>query len=221
MNVNTAIGEIGIRAGEREFILRPSFFAMSKLGNPEQIVLTLKVICSAFEHRMGNENIILKNWPLCIFQTCYKIIEACLIKGDAFELCGTISNGRHRERAIPYTDIIAIAFHLMKWGIYGNPSERIKKKSTRSKEMTEFDVTKAVGMMIGQFNYDHDRAWNVTMTEYQSAWEGKYPPTKKEQPMTDTEAKKAVVWSTAVNDSPEVKEKLRLAIAEKYGVQNG
>lgn len=225
MNVNTAIGEVGIKVDEREYILRPSFLAMSKIGNPEQIVLQFKVICSAFEFKMGVENPLfpyLKTYPLCLFDSFYKIIKSCLVSGDAFDICGTIHNGKHVQRAIPYGDMVTLAFHLMKWGIYGSPSERVIKSNRRGKELTEFNPMQAVGLAVAQFGLSTNDAWSLTMPEYQSAWEGKYPEDEsRKQPISDEDAKKAMDWSAEFNSRPEVKKALDLAIAKKYGVQNG
>lgn len=205
MKVNKSIGEVGIRAGERDYLLRPSFYALSQLGSPTEIVRKFRAITQTFECLNGWRRFPHGVDQLAAFPLARDIIDACLVKGDAHALTGHVvwyegRGMRHKPAAIPYNDLIVLAFHLMRYGIYGNPKPR-KNQEGESQELTEFDPAEAVGMAVGQFGMNLSDAWNLTMIEYQRAWDGKYPEqddTKDQQRISDDEYKELMEWHDQV-----------------------
>lgn len=182
MNINKSIGEVGIRLDGRDYVLRPSFLAMSKLGDKKEIVKKYKVVCFLFECLNGMGRYPTGADPLAGFHACRDVIDACANGGDVFPLTGCVVSTdrglRHRRQAMPFTDIVNIAFHLMRYGIYGEPNQNVKS-SGEQREMTEFNPSEAVGFAVGQFGMTLNDAWNMTMIEYQRAWDGKYPQESK------------------------------------------
>ncbi len=204
MNANTTVGELGIKVDGRNFLLRPSFLAMSRIGTPEEIVLDFRHLCSAFEVLMGRLDVIRVIQPLWAFDCAKHIIECCLVSDDretdADWLCGEVDyEGATLVREggkLDADDVVKIAFSMVRYGISGKPEGKMWKKGS-SRPMEEFDPSKLVGIAVSQFNMQPDAAWNLTMVEYQRAFEGKFPDDDKgrPEPPTEEEAKACLSWA--------------------------
>lgn len=175
--VNSAVGEVLITHEGREWYLRPSFFAMSKLGQPDAVVNKFKLVCDAFEFTvMGKYNSILALYPFAPFSIIRDVIEACMVEGDAHALTGHTlyyegRGVRHKKGLLGYRDLVTIAFHLVKFGIAGKP----KNKPKGGKPMRQFDASEYVGTAVAHLGLSTSDAWNLTMVEFQRAIEAKYP----------------------------------------------
>lgn len=206
MKVNKSIGEVGIKIGERSYKLRPSFYALSHLGSPQEIVRKFRSISWYFECLSGMRKFPIGVDPVCGHSLCREIIEACIVgDSDPYDLTGSTAvvrgHVKHRKQALPYHDLVVLAFHLMRYGIYGNPKPRKKQDGGSERELTEFDPSEAVGMAVGQFGMSLSDAWNLTMIEYQRAWDGKYPEqddTKEQQRVSQEEYSELMDWHDQV-----------------------
>lgn len=199
MRVNKPIGEVGIKHGEQLYLLRPSFYALSQLGSPSEIVRKYKLVCHYFECATGARRMPRGVDRLAGYGVCFETIQACC-EVDVSPLLGRMSyNGkrglRHVQGAIPYMDIVVLALHLMRYAIYGNPKPR---KGQKGEELTDFEPASYVGMAVGQFGMSLSDAWNLTMVEYQRAFDGKYPQPEEEKYPDKKEYADAMAWHDEV-----------------------
>lgn len=179
MRCNTAVGEVLIsdESTGRSWFMRPSFLAVSSMGTPKEVMSLFERICTAYEFVvLEQHDSPLRFAPFAPFYDARKVIESCMVHGDAHRLVGRLidyGNGvRHKRGAMPYNKIITISYHLMKWAVAGNP-KGVRKDSGESKK--DFDVSEFVGAAMGHLDYSPSDAWSMTMTEFQRAMEAKYP----------------------------------------------
>lgn len=181
---NTAIGEIGIVYSGQSFTLRPSLYNMQQIGTPEEIAETVQLVISA-KCRM------LAGLPpeLPELYACEKVIGCCSdadIPADVFgqpELV-TLENGlsemRWQNGAETYEAMVGIAQALMVSGIAGAPNaDRVKTR--KSTEQKPFDPLEYIGVIIAHLGMSTADAWQMTMIEFQRAFDAKFPVTDKEK----------------------------------------
>lgn len=155
--VNISIGEILVSARKGEVILRPSLLAMSRIGDPKEIIWIYEQLITGTINR---QNIGLSQHVI-----------SCCASEDVDWLTGWIQEGfdgnlKVMAGQMPVTDLILIATHLMKWGIAGNP-----KTSSGGEPMVSFDASEIVGAAVRHFGIQPDTAWNMCMTEFQRIYE--------------------------------------------------
>src|SRR5690606_35392322 len=98
--------------------------------------------------------------------------------------------------ALPYTDVVKLAFAMLRYGIAGKPNSKVWNRGDKQKAMDKFDPSELLGIAISQFGMQPESAWNLTMIEYQRAWEGKFPADKdKVDPPTKEEAEQTMAWA--------------------------
>lgn len=207
MRVNKSIGEVGIKVDGRGYLLRPSFLALSQLGTPSGIVRKFKLITSVFECLKGWRKFPVGVSPLAAFGAVKEVIDACITDGNAHDITGHVVHYdgkglRHKQGALSYHDLVVLSFHLMRYGVHGDPKPR-KKESGSTSELTSFDPAEAVGMAVGQFGMSLSDAWNLTMIEYQRAFDGKYPEqddTKEQQRINQKEYDDLMSWHDKVRE---------------------
>lgn len=180
MQVNTSIGELAVYAtidGEgREFILRPSFYAVSRIGTPEQI----KSICNACIDCLValERGYVRKSWVY----DCLSVINACCDDDVPISVFGGwkqhLRDGQWRlefyEGAVSAKECIVLANHLIRWGIVGDPSDKAKKSEV-GKKKSLFDPRDYVGAAMAHLHLPKSDAWALTMTEFQRAMDSKFP----------------------------------------------
>ena len=162
---NVAAGEIGVILQNEAVILRPSFFAMSKLLESYGDLESLYIRCQ-YKTNHG-------------FSACINIIQACSV-GDISHLTGEYSyrdlkgnlKFAYKPGLMSASEITIIGQQLLKTGIIGKPHPRMKKSESKPES---FNPAEFAGAAISQFNMNPDCAWNMTMIEFQRAIESKYP----------------------------------------------
>lgn len=167
----TEIGEVGIHIGDKTHILRPSLYAMSRLGDPEEIV-------SVFTSVMSGQ-------AESFFADCYAVLVACA-DGDITDAIGEIDindNGEviHRRGAMPSEHIVYIAQELMRHGIAGAVDPKKAATGKESDYLTEFNCKDMAALAIGHLGADEREAWNMTMTSIISALQAKFPLPEDQQ----------------------------------------
>ena len=181
---NTAIGEIGIQYSGQSFTLRPSLYNMQQIGTPTEIAETVQLVISA-KCRM------LEGLPPVLNElyACEKVIGCCSdadIPADVFgqpELA-TLENGLSEIRWVDgvetFEAMIGVAQALITSGIAGAPNaDRVKVK--KSNEQKPFDPLEYIGVIIAHLGMSTAEAWQMTMIEFQRAFDAKFPLTDKEK----------------------------------------
>ena len=168
--VKVTIGEVGIHEDNgREVILRPSLYAMSQLGDPDEIVSLFANVCSdpltASEARLQQANVI-------------AVLQACA-PCDISRLTGyhdgtTIKPGKIEPRVM-----LILARRLLCHGITGTLPEPEREPGMPEPTYTRtFDARGFVATAMAHLGMSEDDAWNITMTAFVGAMRSKYPPVK-------------------------------------------
>lgn len=164
------LGEVGIHFKGDTYTLRPSFYAMSEIGSPAEIVECLA-------HVMGENPSIEK---------CAHVIQCCS-DSDLSEITGYLDyfvrknefheSLRWQPGAMSNLELIAIARCLLKHGMVGVYERRRSKSVDDGDSSTAFFVAKDyVNLAMAHLGLDESSAWKMTMTGLIGALNAKYPP---------------------------------------------
>lgn len=196
MAVLKDIGELGIsdsREGGKDFVLRPSFGAMARLGEPEEIVKLYaeingsdaqKVFYDCDEAFGG-----VPDWMLPVInKVSDKILSASMLVLQACceeDLTGAIGEWSEIEGKIMYLpgimpkeDIVTLAKELMLHGIIGNAKVRRLQRHEEKETTTEFNAAEYIAAAQTHFNIGLSEASQLTMTAFQLLLAAKYPDQK-------------------------------------------
>lgn len=196
MAVLKDIGELGIsdsREGGRDYVLRPSFEAMSRLGEPEEIVRLYAEINGsdvprAFydcDEAFGG----VPDWMLPVINNLSdKILSASMLVLQACceeDLTRAIGEWCEREGKIVYLpgimpkeDIVTLAKELMLHGIIGNAKVRRLQRHEAKETTTEFNAAEYIAAAQTHFNIGLREASQLSMTAFQLLLAAKYPDQK-------------------------------------------
>jgi len=191
MRVLHEIGEIGLHGEGREALLRPSFYAMSTLGTPEEIVekyVTLHAPLELVQVDIGmapglvelavkeNHRRAKEIWN-DTFWLAHSIITACC-DDDLTYFIGEAGEryNSYRPGAMPVEDIVTIARSLMRHGIIGpEPKNREPDAPRQDSDYTsKFDASKYVYKAVADLGLSEDQAWNMTLSGFAAAMEAKH-----------------------------------------------
>jgi len=155
----TSIGEIGVSAEGLEIILRPSFYAMSQIGSPTEIVELFKNVMS--------------DSPT--LADCIRVIWACTDE-DVSRLTGYLNEKLEFVKGLMTdNDIVVIARCLLKHGVVGD-TDQINKAYRESNEfVTEFNARQNAAIAIAHLGFSERDAWSLTMTGLIEALMQKFP----------------------------------------------
>lgn len=174
------IGEVGVhKEGGETVTFRPSFYAVSKLGSPSEIVQLFYRVMSAETEAQALEDCVTVLW--------------CCTDLDVSHLTGFWGVEGGRLAWVPGmmnpSEIIILARHLLKHGITGDLSKRRRKKTEKPEYMQEYDAASFAALAMAHLGLSETDAWDMTMTGFVSAMSAKYPPSEKEaelEKMLDT-----------------------------------
>jgi hypothetical protein len=184
MRVNTSIGEIGVSANGRDFLFRPSLFAMQRLDDPIRAFVDI--------HNPDRS----KNAENQRFISAVDVLTACT-DDDISDLVGSMSP-RYRNDSfvgfswrcglISFTDCIVLASSLIRHGVVGVvPVETKKKEGNYS---SKFEPRELASIAMAHLGMSEDAAWNLTVTGFILAMRAKYPDPQIEQDKKADEALK-------------------------------
>lgn len=201
--VHTSIGEVGIHeAGGRDIVLRPSLYAMTQLGEPDEIVSLLASVCS---DPLTPQDARLQ------MVSAIAVLAACTSE-DIRRLTGyhdgtVLVRGRMAPNAI-----LLIARRLLRHGVTGTLPEVERAPGDAEPEYTTtFDARSFVAMGMAHLRLSEQDAWNMTMTGLVGAMRSKYPPVKPEDKRAKSKgpSQKQVVdaldWFDKVNSARNAK----------------
>lgn len=176
--VLTKLGEVGIHTTEgRTFVLRPSLYAMSLLGESEEIVET-------FQKVMEGD-----------IATALVVLDACgsddfvKVSSDIFGYFDYTAKGWEFIEGIePPETAVVIAQHLMVHGVTGNKKPSRFAKSQES-YTTAFKPEELASLATAHLGYNEKDSWNITLTGLLLAIKAKYPHHKTEDEKMEQMAK--------------------------------
>lgn len=210
MRLMTQIGEASALVDGKEYLVRPTFAALSSLGAPSDIDYHIKNVCSAYTKHLDLG--IMPQWYEVA--SCAAMLEACsnlpsewmghvteARRSGVFKDAHTFTktafhhNFKWVQTKLTIHELIVMAHHCVKWGVSGKPKWTSKPK--KEARPTLFDPQEFVAMLIDEFHVSRNDAWAMTMTEFQrlcelrekKAWAGKTPPP------THEEAKKSLEYA--------------------------
>ncbi len=192
------IGECLITAGEDEYFFRPSFAAMSRIGEPQEIV-------QAF-YDLHNDEVTpliqrgleaygkIPAWLLAhlnrreigkpAIMSAMSVLTACCER-DLSRLIGEIIPGKSgrwafvwRKGAMPLNNMILIAQSLITHGIIGKAKVRQLQRHESNKATTEFNAFEYISAARNHFGISRGEAEQLSMTEFQMMLAAKYPDQK-------------------------------------------
>lgn len=195
----TSIGEMRLsesKEGGKDYFFKPSFEAMSTIGNPSEIVSTFSLI-----HGAGIQSVLDKvaripfalprNMMNALFHlpsekilTAAMHVMACCYKGcdDLKPLIGEWKGWKscvvYRPGALAKEDIIVLAQQLMQHGVIGKAKVRRLQRNESNEYSNEFKVIDYIMAARNHFGMSRDDAANLTMTEFTLLLAAKYPEQK-------------------------------------------
>lgn len=167
-HVNTSIGEAVIYIGEAQHLLRPSFRALASIGDIDDLERSINTACTAYSTLLTG--FIPQVYALAC---CANIVSICSeLEFDMLgEVVESVKNGlRWKQGKLPWQDVVILAHHCIKWGVYGEPKEKLSKQAKKKLEAEpsrQFDPAEFVSVLVDEFGLSNQDAWGCTMTEFQ------------------------------------------------------
>lgn len=190
------IGEIGIsdsREGGKDFLLRPSFAAMARLGEPAEIVRIYGTVNGSDTQQLlvacAGALKCIPAWVSPSFNLLAdRLLSAAMLVVQSCceeDLTAIIGEWKGWSRYVVYrpgmmsrNDIIVIAQQLMQHGVIGKAKVRRLQRHEGSETTSEFRAFDYISAARSHFGMGRDEAAALTMTEFQLLLAAKYPDQK-------------------------------------------
>lgn len=221
MRVITAIGEQGLELPDgRKAKLRPSFYAMTQLGEPRDIVEKFARLHSVPQLSQSmsfdtdgakilnqeiNRKILKDHWLEMLFLS-WEVLTACS-DDDLKPFIGEPGSRykSYRPGLVPFEIMLALARSLLQHGIIGPIPEKSQAQidfeatqpRDKSKYTQEFHAINYVGKAVAHLGVSEAEAWNMTLTGFAAHWEAKYGQPKERR--HSEEHDETMVWLAKVN----------------------
>lgn len=192
----TDIGEVVLTNREEEgceFVLRPSFAAMTRIGSPDEIVAAyatihgseVQSILSSCAAHLGR----LPDWlsPQIyrmaekVLSISMQVIQACC-EDDLTTMIGEWKGWSkyivYRPGKLSRNDIIVIAQHLMTHGVIGKAKVRKLQRHESNETTSSFNAIEYINAARTHFEMTREDAAHLTMTEFALLLNAKYPNQK-------------------------------------------
>lgn len=190
------IGEFSVsdgREGGKDYLLRPSLMAMTRIGTPAEIVQAYATV-----HGSDVAAVIqlctdtLGRFPDWLSPSMNRIAERLLsLSMHIMQACcdddltpmigewkGWSRYVVYRPGQMPRNDIIVLAQHLMQHGVVGKASVRRLQRHESGETTNEFKAFDYISAARSHFGMNLDEAAALTMTEFQLMLAQKYPDQK-------------------------------------------
>lgn len=190
------IGEIGIsdsREGGKDFLLRPSFAAMARLGEPDEIVKIYGTVNGSDAQQLlvacAGALKCVPAWVSPSFNllserllsAAMHVMQACC-EEDLTAIIGEWKGWSryvvYRPGMMPRNDIVVIAQQLMQHGVIGKAKVRRLQRHESGETTSEFRAFDYISAARSHFGMRRDEAAALTMTEFQLLLAAKYPDQK-------------------------------------------
>lgn len=163
----TDIGEIGVHMGADCYKLRPSLYAISQLGTPQEIVALFAAVMSD-RPPIGD---VLGVIHACSDQDLSHVF-GCFVPARAKGAKGF----RFKPGAARTQDAVHIARSLLRHGVVGALPPLERKDDTPGDYTTGFDARANAAVAMAHLGATSTEAWQMTMTELVGAMRAKFPP---------------------------------------------
>lgn len=190
------IGEVGLSdsaEGGKDYLLRPSFEAMNRIGSPSEIVqayatihgsdaLALIELCAINHGRFSAWlSPAMNRIAEKILSQAMHVLQACCDE-DLYPMIGEWKGWKHcvvyRPGKMPKNDIIVLAQHLMQHGVVGKARVRQLQRHETGARTNEFKAFDYISAARSHFEMNRAEASQLTMTEFQMLLAAKYPDQK-------------------------------------------
>lgn len=192
------IGECLISAGDDDYFFRPSFAAMSRIGEPREIVQAfydlhndevtplIERAVAAYGHIPAwlTEHIRNSTYDKRALMAALSVMEACS-ESDLSSLIGEFLPAKAKGKAFKRRvglmgdfDILLIAQSLITHGIIGKAKVRQLQRQESGKATTEFRAFDYISAARNHFGISRAEAEQLSMTEFQIMLNAKYPDQK-------------------------------------------
>lgn len=177
--LNVAIGDAAIEFEGREYILRPSFYSMQRIGSPEEIKDTAEWCFSASQRIAAGQMLIRDE-----LYACLHALQSCCDLDIPHELFGYYDTDEDEwvfvEGIEPVSNLVILANLMLNNGMNGKPSAFMMRRAKTSKvNPSLFDPLEFVSSAVCHLGLSFDDAWKLTMIQLQRAIENKFPEDKK------------------------------------------
>lgn len=190
------IGEIAIsdsREGGKDYLLRPSFTAMTRIGEPGEIVQVYAQIHGSEVQQLVASCTagfrVIPDWMAASFNAAADnllsasmlVLQACC-DDDLTDLVGewVDDNGRvvYQPGLMEKDLIIIFARELMRHGVVGKAKVRQLQRNETNAATSEFRAIDYIVAAQTHFGIGEEEAANLTMTKFQLLIAAKYPDQK-------------------------------------------
>lgn len=190
------IGEVGIsdsREGGKDYLLRPSFEAMTRIGEPGEIVSTFVAVHEYDAEKLHDSCVEcfgeVQPWITSVvnriseerLSKAIDVLQACCDE-DLTELVGEwIACGHqisYKPGIMPASEIVIFAQQLMHHGVVGKAKVRRLQRHESNTGTSEFRAFEYINAARIHFDMSLDEARTLTMTEFQNLLAEKYPDQK-------------------------------------------
>ena len=175
----TEIGEIGLQYGGRVIVMRPSFYCMTQIGTPAEIVEAYAALhgAPALTGKPWADKPRLRRWGRERLMTALNVLYACAGDEDLGPLIGGVSERMgYQPGAMPVENIITLARALLRHGVIGDVSAS-RAENGAGDYSREFKARDFVAAAMAHLGASEAEAWNMTLTSFLAAMRAKYPPT--------------------------------------------
>ncbi|AIR71480.1 DUF6246 family protein [Dickeya fangzhongdai] len=193
-----AIGECVISMLDQDYLFRPSFAAMTRVGEPAQIVRAFYDLhndeARQLIERAAAAYGVVPAWlvthvsrPAFSKQAALQavtVLQACCDM-DCSALTGELvprKTGKGgviwRPGSMPVSDVVLVAQSLLTHGIIGKARVRRLQRHESTERTTEFHAIEYINAARSHFSMSRHEAENLTMTEFVMLLAAKYPDQK-------------------------------------------
>ena len=198
MTPSTEIGECLISTKKRDYLFRPSFSAMTRIGRPEEIVQafydinhdTVTPLLSRAYEAYGSipawliEHVNKTEFAAKAISAAINILQACC-DDDCSELTGEMMPSRRRNGSLvwrsgsmSFEQILLVASSLITHGVIGKAKTRQLQRNEGKTSTAEFQAIEYINSARAHFGMTREEAEQLTMTEFAMLINAKYPPEK-------------------------------------------
>ncbi|WP_038910944.1 DUF6246 family protein [Dickeya dadantii] len=193
-----AIGECVISTRQRDYLLRPSFAAMTRIGEPAEVVRAFYDLHNDEARQLIERAIdaygtapawLITHVSRPIFSrqavlAAITVLAACC-DTDCSALTGELvprKTGKDgviwRPGSMPAPDLVLVAQSLITHGIIGKAKVRRLQRHESAERTTEFHAVEYINAARSHFGMSRQEAENLTMTEFIMLLAAKYPDQK-------------------------------------------
>ena len=198
MTPQKEIGECLISVGDDDYFFRPSFAAMSRIGEPQEIVQAfydlhndevtplLQRAAAAYGEIPAwlIKHASRKQTNKAAIMAAMSVLSACC-ESDVSPLTGEVIPGKSGRWAFVYrkglmdaADMVLIAQSLITHGIIGKAKVRQLQRHESSQATTEFRSFDYISAARNHFSISRSEAEALSMTEFSMMLAAKYPDQK-------------------------------------------